>query len=203
MNHYIASNDFNVFKLHGSVNWHRRVDIPIRTEEDVRQAKRTLIDRAGSYSEEDIFRIAPDPVGRYEVDGGLALPALAIPTERGKEFICPSEHLERLKELLPKVTHVLVVGWRGMEEHFRDVLRQYVKGQTRLLVVSGSEESAKETALALLGTNNALRGDYSVAGGGFTTFALSRDVETFISSDVSPTYKASGRSHRRAHGAKK
>ena len=34
------------------------------------------------------------------------------------DFECPEEHLDHLWKLLPEVTKVIVVGWRGSELHF-------------------------------------------------------------------------------------
>ena len=63
----------------------------------------------------------------------------------------PPAHLEALMAAIPQVTHLLVIGWRGNEQHFVDLLRALPRGPLTLksLVVSGSAAGAKTVATAL------------------------------------------------------
>ena len=56
-----------------------------------------------------------------------ARPVIAIPLDRGKKFVCPTTHLERLMADLERVTRVLIIGWRAAEQHFLDLLRERLR----------------------------------------------------------------------------
>lgn len=84
------------------------------------------------------------------------MPAIAIPVDRKDEFACPPSHIAKLKELLPKVNKILVIGWRATETEFLKVLRTKLTGQQDLMIVSWKEADARET-LTNLGLSNPLR----------------------------------------------
>ena len=46
------------------------------------------------------------------------LPAISIPVQTKSLFSCPQNWLSLLENLLLGVSNLLVVGWRGGEEHF-------------------------------------------------------------------------------------
>jgi hypothetical protein len=76
----------------------------------------------------------------------LVFPALSIPLERKDEFNCPAEQVQLLEELLPKVTRILTIGWRGAEHRFMSMLRHGLNDMPKLMIVSGSNEDALATA---------------------------------------------------------
>ena len=42
-------------------------------------------------------------------------------------FEWPDSHLKYFKELLPQVTKILIIGWRGKEAHFLNLLRENLR----------------------------------------------------------------------------
>jgi hypothetical protein len=79
-------------------------------------------------------------------DGHLIFPALSIPVENKDEFSCPVYHIAFLKDLLPRVTKVITIGWRGMEADFLELLRRHLPQEDqKLMIVSGKMEGAQET----------------------------------------------------------
>ena len=165
-----------VFKLHGSVNWAQLVDRPYESA-----GSDALIERA------EIVK----PTGLYvftsrnqQVQGDkLVFPAIAIPVQRkdNSTFACPDAHLGNLKELLRKVTKILVIGWQAREAHFTSILQSYLSGRVRVLVVSGNQEEGKK----ILDYFNDQIGfkkspDSEVSTGGFTDFVVNRQGDEFF-----------------------
>ena len=108
-------------------------------------------------------------------------PAIAIPLLRKDRFECPEEHIDRLKEMLPKLTHLLLIGWRGVEDNFLDMIRGSLNGKQlrRIEVVSGNERDGEQVIVALRQAN-IFAADSQVFGHGFTAFTLSRKVGSFL-----------------------
>ena len=101
--------------------------------------------------------------------------------QRKSHFSCPENWLSLLDTLLEGVNNLLVIGWRGGEEHF---LKKAVpvlnkNASLNLTVVSGTETSANETQARLqtAGLKAARTWMYT---GGFTRFILSDDVKIFL-----------------------
>ena len=175
--------------MHGSVNWGRVVEdvgISRRSGEPVPPDQR-LIDMSISNS----FAIT----GRYHLcgidmrpnpdDGVVLYPALSIPVENKDTFSCPSGHVTVLERLLPTVTKMITIGWRGMEKDFlnmllasRKVIISGIPKPVELLVVTGSKEGAEQTAKNLgdYGVQNVQNPDRSRVTTGFT--GLINNLET-------------------------
>jgi hypothetical protein len=83
-------------------------------------------------------------------EGRLVFPALAIPVEGKDEFSCPTDHIERLRNLLPRATRVVTIGWRATEAGFLQMLHAS-RGGADLMIVSGSTQGAEETYNNLCG----------------------------------------------------
>lgn len=176
---------YRVFKLHGSVNWAREVEIEIQNvnREHSWTVIRELIQRAAEMRVTDRYMLAGTlPIG--VVNGRPAFPAVALPVEKKDNFECPQSQLEVLVALLPKVSKMLVIGWRATEVHFLGLLGNRLTGLRQgvtLHIVAGSNAEAEETKVrihrALL--NN--QPNSSVDPGGFTDFLLDRRAQQFLS----------------------
>ena len=70
----------------------------------------------------------------------LLLPALAVPLRTKATFVCPPDHIEKLRSELSKVDRIVSVGWKAGEPHFLDLLG-VIEGPARLIVVNRSAES--------------------------------------------------------------
>ena len=104
----------------------------------------------------------------------VGIPALAVPMEGKTEFECPDEQIAALKGDLPKVTHVLIVGWRAAEPHAVKLLdgsgpQEGLMPGYSLGVVSGSPEGAEQVVLNLDQVGRKGRLTF-VEPGGFSTF---------------------------------
>jgi hypothetical protein len=104
---------------------------------------------------------------------------LAIPVETKNDFECPAEHLAVLREFVPKVTKILIVGWRATEAHFLKLLVDNLKMDgVRIMAVSGGLHEAGLIRMNLqkVGIDCWFRG----AQGGFTKFIETREGDEFL-----------------------
>jgi hypothetical protein len=173
---------YRVFKVHGSVNWARIVDNEILSQNPTHPWSVTheWIERAAELRVLDYYVLStsyPTAV----VGGRPAFPAIAIPVEREKNFECPPNMIEELKELLPQTTKILVIGWRATEQHFLDLLRIYVRRGTDLHVVAGGKTDAEEARVRICrALMNSPPSYISESAGGFTDFILSGAAEKYL-----------------------
>lgn len=178
---------FRVFKLHGSINWARKVDNEIPNYLETADPPKVLnyfIDHPGELRISDSFVLC-DPNGMGVVDGKPVFPAIAIPVEKKNQFACPQSLVEHLGQVLPHVSKILVVGWRATEQHFLKLLGNRFTGLkpgVQLYIVAGSKANAEETSV---GINRALlnnRPYSSIDPSGFTDFLDSGRAKSFLES---------------------
>lgn len=178
---YVSVTKFNLFKLHGSIDWITW-----------RSAQNTNVRSANQPSEADLIRAAPRPGGGGLITKGGArppqnivqelyhyYPALAIPTLSKSGFVCPAEHVEVLEKSIPKIDKIAIVGWRAGERNFLDMLAKGLPSGVEVIAACGNEQAAKDT----LGNieNAGIRVRKSTAEpGGFTEFVLNRRIESFL-----------------------
>jgi hypothetical protein len=172
---------YKVFKLHGSVNWSRRVEPQIVSPSgtDPLTALQNMVQRAAE------LRITDDYIfssGRTTgvVQGKLAFPAIAIPVEKKSSFECPQQMIDELTALLPQVSKMLVIGWRATEAHFLDLLKRHLRRGVRLHIVAAAKGKAEETQVRLHKALLNNRPSSSIDRDGFTNFMLDRRVEQFL-----------------------
>jgi hypothetical protein len=203
---YVSDTHYKLIKLHGSVDWYRRVrssEMPappaaqftIQSNRELisippEQARDYFIDRAGQWTFGDEFQRSTRPETLWPF-----FPAIAIPTatKADSDFECPLEHLEILAALLPTVTHLLVVGWRGAEDHFYQLWRgalqslQSSRRPPNLIawqIVSDSEESALAVRTRLsTGIGVAGVPEARLSTGGFSKFLDSQELRDFLAAE--------------------
>lgn len=115
MDDYTRDGPYRVLKLHGSVDWVRLLpkvqywpDRGDPVTEAVSHGPLVLNDTFATVRERP-----PDRLG-----GPVWIPALAVPTISKFEFEMPARHRQVLVDVIPQVTHLLVIGWRAAETHF-------------------------------------------------------------------------------------
>jgi len=182
INDYVRHPNYKLFKLHGSVNWGNPVaeDARLDVHQTAERITDTIIELSDSiHYQSDQFAVLDEPgvvVGEW-----VYLPAISIPVQTKSHFSCPQDWLSLLENLLLGVSNLLVVGWRGGEEHF---LKRVVpvlnnNAHLNLTVVSANETSANETQ-ARLQTAGLKAARTWMYAGGFTRFILSDDVKIFL-----------------------
>jgi hypothetical protein len=175
---YIGYSRYFLFKLHGSVNWGRIVESEFKTHG--KGVAHEMINRAAELTISANYEIAKDQsrwVG--ENPQKPVFPAIAIPVEIKNEFECPQKHVNKLKELLPRVDHLVTIGWRASEQHFCDLLREGLKGKRiRALVVTSGAKGCDEPIDNL--RKSGIDGDIRGAEYGFTTSVAQQVIRRWL-----------------------
>jgi hypothetical protein len=174
MTDYIRPEGFQLFKLHGSVDWARRIEsMEIgRFHGGPWEIAKQICDEITTLP----------PAGNIEIWSGFpssnlagspAVPAIAIPVKEKSTFECPNEHINALRSALPQVTTVLTIGWRGAERHFLQLLRQHITQPLEVICVT--KGAAEETIQNMQSAG--LSGHFSAYTHGFTNFVAERLAE--------------------------
>ncbi len=69
--------------------------------------------------------------------------AITIPTIKGKNFACPIEQQEYLDTNISSVNVIVIIGWKGKEDHFKALLNT-IKEVHRIIIIGGSDKSNNE-----------------------------------------------------------
>jgi hypothetical protein len=182
-NDYVRRPAYKLFKLHGSVNWGHPIedDARIDVNQTAEHLRNAIIDLADDIRyKNNQFAVLDGP--DVKVKDWLYLPAISIPVQQKSHFSCPHEWLPLLDSLLDGVSNLLVIGWRGGEEHFLERVVPVLNrnAQFHLSVVSHTATSGNETQIRLQGAGLRLPAPGSLFGGGFTNFISSDDVKYFF-----------------------
>jgi hypothetical protein len=171
LNDYVRRPDYKLFKLHGSVDWGHVTRCALRDNDynNLRAIQQHIIDGVNSngtiiYPDHFETKSAEEDLKKK----GLVLsPAIAIPVKNKNSFECPKDHVEALKIDLPRVTKILVIGWRAQEQHFAQEL-QVLPKNIRTFVVGGNAADVKQTVDGLMAAG--AKGDYTQLKRGFSYF---------------------------------
>jgi hypothetical protein len=106
------------------------------------------------------------------------LPALAVPTISKHNFVCPPDHIRALEELIPQVSKIAIIGWRGAERRFVEMLAKGLKQKVDAIAACGNSDAAQET-LGRLRTAG-IAGNFQAAPGGFTDFVVTGRIEPLL-----------------------
>ena len=178
---YISDRKFKLIKLHGSINWTRPILVVSDGWERIsgRDVINEVISRFNELQVSSEIQITTQiPMAKHK-DGKHALfPAIAIPVQNKADFECPPAHLEALQECLPNVTKLVVIGWRGAENHFKKLLAERLRGTIPTLIVGGNAESAIETLENL--TSSGIQTKDQIFGHGFSQFVVDRFGSNFL-----------------------
>jgi hypothetical protein len=170
---YVARPDYQLFKLHGSVNW--EVAVPSGSFSDL-TGVRTLDEliRRTNVVPTDSFAYP----GMFASENIAAYPAIAIPLQNksDSDFACPTFHQQKLKEVLPKVTRLITIGWRGAERHFLELLAGQMTSLRRGWAVSYDIKGAGETAANLATVGIAVE----PLSGGFSGFVETGTLDSCL-----------------------
>jgi SIR2-like domain len=185
MSHFIENPEYKLFKLHGSVNWGKKIKAPFDRVEQGRSVWdliKELIREADKLELSSDFELVNEfPIAKLNVVP--LFPAIAIPVVTKREYECPDEHLRCLKDLLPQTRTILSIGWRGMEKHFLKMLAESLAGKPPIpaCAVAGSAPGAKQVLIQLQDAGLSIKGRrYKM---GFTEFVKDRLAERFCTTN--------------------
>lgn len=183
---YVAPGGPLYVKVHGSVNWRRRiVDLPTPNNGTMSASavmdslSVDVSDTGGIYEVE----ANPDWWGWRKSDDSqftMELPALAIPVEAKltSNFETPRPHLGVLAQAIHAASRVLVVGWRASEPHFAQILLANKPGLALpFTLVCGPDGSETDKNLRALGFV-----DVADTHMGFSEFVVGGHLRAFLES---------------------
>ena len=137
---------YKLFKLHGSTTWARTVEPLIYRDRNAMAVARQHIELATTLRVSDSFVINHEhPCGAIP-DGVGLVPAIAVPVEKKSTFECPKSHLAILEKMLPETDRLLLVGWRGTEDHFLKLLENRLRGNVSTYIIAEHEPEARNVA---------------------------------------------------------
>lgn len=178
MDDYLGLEPFELYKVHGSLTWGRGAATSdsiegVRGANDgnaLAVAHRVIalsstLQLSARYFLTTMYPTVADP------DGNVAVPAIAIPVQTKQAFECPRPHLERLIRRLPSVRRILIIGWRGVDEHFVTLLRNGL-GEPRIEIIAAHADAAREVQTRL--EAGGIRGNYRILGYTFSQYVSQR-----------------------------
>jgi hypothetical protein len=185
MDDYIANKHYKVIKLHGSINWAREINIDIRSKNPGTICD-DVINQAADLVSPNSMSLNYSIVTGYligKADDKVLFPALAIPVETKSSFECPEQHLNMVRQCIKKVSKLLLIGWRGMEDHFLHLLSEHLPSGISIMAVNGRADDAKQTLMRLEKAGikfEAVPSDPMKVG--FSEFVVQRIGEAFLKS---------------------
>lgn len=162
--------EIRYIKLHGSINWVVRLDVYnnpkpglpdprkdpsshliglLKTFDFSLEHGKIIIDWADPDTEQSVFNA----------------PVIGIPV-RKKSFFLPPNHLQVATDALEKADKIVIVGWRGMDDHFLELLQKHAIKHPEVYVVG--KKNAEQTAMLIGGRIQAR--SVSSSTDGFSSF---------------------------------
>jgi hypothetical protein len=170
--------DFALIKPHGSVGWWQHLVTPMGRAIEESEPHRLINLAARAEFRTDAFLVEGVP------RSGAWQPAIAIPVDRTKSFVCPEDHLARMRRDLERVTSILIVGWRGSEQHFLDVMYEHLP-KNRVIPIYIVDYASRATSDLTAGgyavrqalneaLGEAVSFDFTINNDGFSSFVSNR-----------------------------
>ena len=190
MDSYLEHDQIALLKPHGSVQWGwpvpnvghtSRADPIIYGNRSIDLAIKNGYDRSS-------FEPLKWPTHDWStrpILGPSLVPAIALPMDGKADFTWPREHRARLDELRGSVSRLVVIGWRGLDEHLLSLLRPLVREEAKVLVVSGGAEEleaqveAREIGDRIQRHIDVDQRRFEYSGKGFSG-VVETDVRTFL-----------------------
>lgn len=155
---YISNDTGNLlFHPHGNCSWH------VRAEETGMPDKMQMDQSVVNW----IYKKSAPPDSQ---------PCLAIPMSgdyQGKTA-WPKQHANKLKSSLKDIENIIVIGWRGADDHIVDIISQHIGIIKNLHIVSFSPSGTDECESNISSINKAGITPIKIAGG-FRRYITSQD----------------------------
>ena len=178
------SKNYQLIKLHGSVDWGRRVAATPHLRDLLKlpddQIPHEVIQTSPFLQvTKDYMKSKKVPMAKSE--NAVLFPALAIPVETKGDFECPNDQLTALENCIPKTTKLLVIGWRATDAPFLELLTERLPRRFSGMVVAGDRKQADEVVERM--QEAGVKGSGFRRGkSGFTEFILDGEADDFLRS---------------------
>jgi hypothetical protein len=154
---------YKVFKPHGSVNWMRVLNDSMGINPN--EVERSIIRLGRSADPGSDFHLIPPTDATTKLGDKYLFPSIALPVNTKLKFECPEDHIAQLKEDVPSVTKLLVIGWRATEPHFLEFWKQpRVASISKIAIVAGESGEAQRIQDRLRAAGIGVRPELSPAG---------------------------------------
>ena len=179
INRHAGNTEWNLIKLHGSVNWGRAIlnyAGPKRETRNLAQIGETDIDQ-GLDPE---ITILPGTGHQTRWIGDVPYyPAMMVPLENKQGFACPPSHVEKLEEFLTSCIEVLVIGVSGKDDDLLSLLRATLPQCIYFFLVDAKGKFLTDANSRLLRGVPQLQSPIFESFEGFSNFISSQGVEKF------------------------
>lgn len=138
LNGRIENHPFSIFNPHGSVRWRWTTKVSGRGVMTLKSAGRVV--------SKGPFDASEKSMSIYLGQVGGTAPALALPMSGdvlGK-FCWPKVQADELKQILPRVDRVAIIGWRGADDHVMSLLSDGLDDLSSFWVADPELEIARE-----------------------------------------------------------
>jgi hypothetical protein len=148
---------WSLVKLHGSVQWFRKILNQHSGSNDVSALLAELSDQELRFG--DVVELLDGHKGAHRFrrsdDGPMEFwyPALAAPVEGKKDFMCPDEHVQTAQAFLRRCSDFVFFGFSGLDAHVLALLKQ-VPCVKRFTVVTEDQATARETIERICAANS-------------------------------------------------
>jgi hypothetical protein len=180
---YIKDDTYKLIKPHGSITWCRPLKRPVvSTGGTPEEIVREVIGRAGEGVDYgDLLVAKRDAIGKIGASGPVVVPGIAIPVQEkpGERFECPPDHVEALRNCIPLVSKMMLIGWAGKEDNVLGMLRNLPLDV--IGVVVGADEADAGRTIEWLKEKGLPQCFEPSAARGFSEFIGSRGAERFLS----------------------
>jgi hypothetical protein len=201
---------WSLVKLHGSINWGRRVyratleddgilalgfqraprtfagdfavlGEDIQTDPEIELRSGDLEEMRAEWRVDDTASASFVGVGRRRL-GDLYFPALAAPLGEADEIVCPRDHVSHVATQLATMPalNLLVIGYSGIDQEVLGLIKSAGKPVRSLKVVNGTFDASYATLNVLSSALSFVPAVEMAFNGGFNDFAQTDAMSSFL-----------------------
>ncbi len=172
-------------KLHGSVDWGRRMKADLEDISPTLEAWLDKIDKTGDNLDRLLNdEIVYDPLFTNPHKTKLLYPAISVPVKNESKMSCRKEHLSALRAHLDLCQNFLIIGYSGIDVDVLDLLAKKKGGFGKVLVISKDKEQSSEVIGRIMSYQDLgqkLQTHIEPYDGyGFSEFLYSKKMDSFI-----------------------
>lgn len=170
-------------KLHGSINWGRRInkitnpgDTVAAFLENIRMLDLDK-DLESKIVVDYSYKSRPGTHAEYRF-----YPALSVPVEGEYKLNCPDEHVDKLRDFLKDCKNILIIGVSGKDQDLLDILKETVTAEPKSVVLVGGKNVGDAHNNFLAGVPQFQNAGWQVYEEGFSGFLIKRQFDDFLDS---------------------
>jgi hypothetical protein len=117
--YFPADKRWSLIKPHGSVNWGRQL---LNGRSDTQNPDLVLGQMDGEpdlASDIEVMKVGLSQlqVNQRNPEGKMFFPAMALPARGDKDFVCPTQHVEKAEQFFAQCKTFLFIGFSGLDPH--------------------------------------------------------------------------------------